>query len=457
MLYSIGLFILDTEKEVLLLASSKEVVSSHPRVAQLLSILADAYPKTVSKNELTQKLWPDDDVTEWALSRQVSLVRQLLSSIDSNTAYIKTVHTKGFKLEVEPGVIDNLDTKTKILPVSQNHNPNDNPPEIIQKKKLIPRQWMIVTILLCLLISVAAYTHLKPGSFASGDVYGDIYPKKTIIFPTDSNWSSTEPGSIKYTTDGVLIEPIGADPLFVSTSLNQAEFYQGAVFSIKMKVNQGFVDKDGWLRLYYQTTLDGWPGEWDCGLAHGVIETLDFKHDCIIDENDSFVKILANEPVNFGIKIHQREPAGSATIQSAQLTIPAGVSTDKGWHTANKTPIHYNRGVSYSPKSLADQLSVFIKGPANIAGSKVAFTINIDDANPDPHLTLQLFIFSKEGKWQDCFVYGIKSKVFTTVCDFNNIKDPFVIGENERVEIGIRPSGKIISKKIKIIGVAITE
>jgi DNA-binding winged helix-turn-helix (wHTH) protein len=451
MLYSIGLFILDTEKEVLLLASSKEVVSSHSRVSQLLSILADAYPKTVSKNELTQKLWPDNDVTEWALSRQISQVRQLLSSIDSNTAYIKTVHTKGFKLEVEPKVIDILDTKNDAPPLSQHHTPS----ETIEKKKFIPapHQWMIASCVLCLLLGVAAYTHLKPEPI----IYGEIYPQKTILFPTDSNWSSTEPNTIQYTADGVLIEPIGSDPLYVSTSLEEAAFYQGAVFSIKMKVNQGFVDKDGWLRLYYQTTLDGWPGEWDCGLEDGVTKNLNFTHDCLIDENDSFVKVLANEPVNLGIKIHQREAGGKATLESAQLRIPAGISTENGWHTTNKIPLNYSRGVSYSPESLADVMSTFIKGPVNIAGSKVAFTIKIDDSYIDPDLTLQLFIFSKDGKWQDCFVYEIKSKVFTTVCDFNNIKNPFVIGENERVEIGIRPSGKIISKQIKIIGVTITE
>jgi DNA-binding winged helix-turn-helix (wHTH) protein len=454
MLYSIGLFILDTEKEVLLLASSKEVVSSHSRVSQLLTILVEAYPKTVGKNELTQKLWPDDDVTEWALSRQISLVRQLLSSVDSNTQYIKTVHTKGFKLEIEPKVIESLnpETNTNIntIPESQNHHQ-----ETVKRKNFIPHQWMIVTILFCLLFGVAAYTHLKPDPFT----YGEIYPKKTIVFPMDSNWSSSEPDSIKYTADGILIEPIGSDPLFVSTNLNQPEFYQGAVFSIKMKVNQGFVDKDGWLRLYYQTTLEGWPGEWDCGLTDGVIETLNFKHDCIIDENDTFVKILVNESVNFGIKIHQLEAAGNATIHSAQLSIPAGISTDKGWHTTNKVPLNYNRGVSYSPKSLADQLSTFIKGPANIEGSKLAFTINIDDSYKDPRFTLQFFLIDKDGKWQDCFIDGgsIKSNIFTTVCDFKNSRNPFVIGENQRVEIGVRPSAKIVSKQLKIIGVTIAK
>jgi DNA-binding winged helix-turn-helix (wHTH) protein len=455
MLYSIGLFILDTDKEMLLLASTKEIVSSHSRVSQLLSILAEAYPKTVSKNELTQKLWPDNDVTEWALSRQISQVRQILSSIDSNTAYIKTVHTKGFKLEVEPSVIENLDAKIKISPVSQNHNSlNDNLPEIIQKKKFT-HQWTILIFALCLLLGITAYSRLQPDPL----VYGEIYPKKTIVFPLDldATWGSSEPDTARSTVDGIVIEPIGSDPLFVKTSLNQPEFYQGAVFSIKMKVNQGFVDNDGWVRPYYQSTLDGWPGEWDCNPPREVIDTMNFKYDCIIDENDTFVKILENEPVIFGIKIHEQEVGGNATIQSAQLNIPAGISTDKGWHTTNNVPLTYNRGVSYSPKSLADQLLTFIKGPINIAGSKVAFTISIDDSLIDPIFVLQLFIITKDGKWQDCFASGIQSNVFTTVCDFSNIKDPFVIGKNERVEVGIRPAGKVNRGQIKIIGVTITE
>lgn len=453
MLYSIGLFVLDTEKEIVLLASSKEVVSTHSRATQLLAILAEAYPKTVSKNELTQQLWPEDDVTEWALSRQISLLRQLLSTYDANTSYIKTVHTKGFKLEVEPIVFNPVtQSENTNTPTQQNHN---QPETIANKKTSSNHLWKIVSVIVCLLASFWGYHYLKP----SAPVYGEIIPKKNIILPVDKNWTSSKPDSIRYTQDGILIEPIELDPLFVTTSLAQAEFYQGAVFSINMKINQAFIDNEGELRLYYQSTLEGWPGEWDCWLAEEIIGTLDFEYDCVIDENNDFTKILENEPVNFGIKIHQMEPIGNAIIKSAKISIPANISTDKGWRTTNRVALDYNRGVSYSPKSVADQLSTSIKGPANVPGSKVAFTIYIDDSYKKPDFVLQLFIISKDGRWQDCFISGadIKSNVFTNICDFKNIKDPFVINENEIVEIGIRPYGNIISGKLKVIGITVIE
>jgi len=454
MLYSIGLFILDTEKEILLLASSKEVVSSHSRISQLLSMLVDAYPKTVSKNELSQQLWPDDDVTEWALSRQISQLRQLLSSYDAETPYIKTVHTKGFKLEIEPKIL-NASAQAENANVDV-PPPNYTSPEIIKnKKRNQPKLWMLTSFVICLCIGFASYYHWKPADI----IYGDIFPKKNIILPTEKNWSSLKPDSIQYTPEGILIEPITFDPLFVFTTLTQAEFYQGAVFSIKMKVNQEFVDNKGWLRLYYQSTLDGWPGEWDCGVDDSIIKTLDFEYHCMIDENGPFTKVYANEPVNFGMKIHQVQPIGHAIIKSAQISIPATISTDRGWHTTNSIALDYSRGVSYHPTSVADQISTAIKGPANIYGSKIAFTIHIDDSYKNPNLVLQFFIIDKNGKWQDCFIDGgsIPSNVFTKICDFQNIEHPFVIKENEKVEIGIRPYGNIISGELKIIGVTIIE
>lgn len=455
MLYRIGQFILDTEREILLLASTQEVVSNHSRISQVLTILLNSYPKTVSKNELTRLLWPEDEVTEWALSRQISQVRQLLANYDAETQYIRTVHTKGFKLDLEPELIDSISTT---------HNQNKSETEIVQSqpkrviekfnKKWGPIGLLVSAIIVALIIYFNSHTQNITKS-----IYGEITPPQQIIFPTDKNWTSSAPDTIRFTPDGIRVEPIGPDSLFVSTSLRQAALYQGADFSIKMKVDQAFVDNKGWLRLYYQTTLEGWPGEWDCGVDDNIIQTLDFEYHCVIDERGSFVKILADEPVNFGIKIHQLQPLGYAIIESAQLDIPASISTDMGWRTTNGVKLEYNRGVTYRPNSTADQLSTNIKGPTNVTGSDVAFTLQIDDSYKQPDFVLQLFLISKEGKWQDCFVSGadIKSNIFTTNCRFQNIADPFILNMNQQIEIGVRPFGNVISGELKIIGISVTD
>jgi hypothetical protein len=42
-------------------------------------------------------------------------------------------------------------------------------------------------------------------------------------------------------------------------------------------------------------------------------------------------------------------------------------------------------------------------------------------------------------------------------CKFQNIVDPFVLDDNQKVEIGARPFGEVISGKLKIIGISITD
>ena len=450
MIYSIGLFNLDTEREHLLLEASKEIVSNHTRTVQLLGLLAEAYPKVVSKNELMQKLWQDDDVTDWALSRQIYQLRQLLSAHDPETQYIKTVHAQGFKLEIRPEIINPAAT----LQMEAEQQSENVEPELINKPHYRLSTWIISGVIVCLvLLSVFGYHQLK----TPPRIYGEIFPSKTIPLPFNANWISSKPDTLQFTADGIRIKSIESDPLYVSTSVAGAAFYQGAVFSVEMKLNQEFVDNKGELRFYFQSTQDGWPGEWDCMLDN--VETLNVEYKCRIDENETFTKISDNETVNFGIKLHQLQLTGSAIINSAEVSLPASISTDKGWYTSNNLAVEYDRGVSYKPRSLAAKLATSIKGPLNIAGSKIAFTLEVEDSYKKPDMGVQFYILRKDGEWYDCFMEGkdIHSNVFTKTCEFKNIKDPFVLKENEKIEIGISSFGKLIHGKIRILGITVSE
>lgn len=446
MIYSIGLFNLDTEREHLLFETSKEIVSSHSRIIQLLSLLAAAYPKVVSKNELIQKLWQDDNVTDWALSRQICQLRQLLSLHDPKTQYIKTVHTRGFKLDIQPAVIN---------PVSVRLDERQNSEhELINKTRFRLNKWAIVGATTgLLLLGIFGYHWLTSPNL----MLGEIIPKKTIPLPVNKNWVSSKVDTLQITTNGIRVAPIELNPLYVSTKLTGPAFYQGAVFSVEMKLSQEFVDNRGELRFYFQSMQDGWPGEWDCTL--GEFKKLNFKYDCQIDESETFTKILEGETVKFGVKLHQLQPIGDATIISAAVNLPASISTDKGWSTTNNLALEYDRGVSFKPLSLAAKLETKIHGPVNISGSKIAFTLEVEDSYKKPDIGLQFFLIDKNGDWQDCFMNGdnIQSNVFTKICDFENIKDPFVLKENETLKIGISPYGKMIHGKIKILGITISE
>lgn len=450
MIYSIGMFILDTETEHLLYQPSKEIISNHSRTAQLLGLLAEAYPKVVSKNELVQKLWRDDDVSDWALSTQIYQLRQLLSAHDSENQYIKTVHSQGFKLEIKPGII-NPETTREIVSEQKSENPE---PQLIDKSRYRFGKWIIAGAIACLLLlGFFGYSWLKTPAL----IYGEISPKKTIPLPINANWTSSKPDTLQLAADGIQVAPIELDPLYVATSLTGPEFYQGAVFSVGIKVNQEFVDNKGGLRFYFQSTQDGWPGEWDCILDD--IKILNFEYKCRIDENGTFTKVLENETVNVGVKLHQVEPIGNATITSAEVNLPASISTDKGWWTTNNLALTYDRGVSFQPQTLAAKLATTIRGPINIPGSKIAFTLEVEDSYKNPDGGLQFFLMGKNEEWQDCFVEGedIQYNVFTKTCDFKNIKEPFVLKENDKVEIGISPFGKIIHGKIKIVGITLSE
>lgn len=467
MFYSIGLFVLDSEKEVLLLESSGEVVTSNGRIAQLFLHLVIAYPNAVDKTELTSKLWPDDEVTEWSVPRLVSTVRKLLSAYDSKTEYIKTVHAKGFKLAVAPlastGFGSNAGSSPEPLLTEPRARSSQLPSDpsakrMPSRRRLVTRKWLIALSVICSLM--AFYYSERTLNNTSPPVYGDISPAQIVKLPITSDWITSKPNTINYTTEGVAINPVSKELLFASKEWKQAAFFQGAEFIVRLSVTKSFVDNEGWVGYYFQTTQDkSWPGEWNCGIYGKELKSLEFDYHCRIDENESFTKVQANELVLFGIKIYQPRSVSSATIRSAEIRLPASISTDQGWHASNNATLQYNRGVSYRPESVTQTLSTIINGPINIKGTKLAFTLAVDKVLKKPDTTLELFMVNRTGKWENCSVpiEKMESVVFTTVCEFKEVNDPFVLAAGEKIEIGLRPYGKIINGEVKIIGITVID
>jgi DNA-binding winged helix-turn-helix (wHTH) protein len=460
MLYSLGSFVLDTKKEILYLKESKEIISKNTRVVHLLLCLAEAFPDAVDKMELTEKLWPDNDVTSWSLSRLTSTLRKQLAEYDSENEYIRTIHTKGFKLAIEPKIIDHFepDIPSKPKPeISQQESDTSRPEEPAKKESVNPglNKWIFGGLLVGVLALILSILHwlIRP------DDYGSIDLARKIDFPVTSDWNVTSPGIIRYTSAGVEIESPNKEPLYVSVDVMGPAFFQGSIFSLGLEANQAFVEGDGGMLAYYVTQLDGRPGEWHCWVDHKMIAQLNFDYECHVDENGSYTKALDNEPVVFGLKVLNLAPGGLVKIKSARLQIPASISTDKGWKTTGGLPLHYERGVSYKPKTSAHQIATIIKGPLNIQGSKIAFTFYLDDSAKKSIVTLQFFILDKTNKWQECFVNmpDIDANVVTKICEFKYTKDPFVLNSEEQITVGVRPVGDNIKGEIKIIGATITQ
>ncbi len=67
-----------------------------PKMLQLLSLLIEARPEVLSKQQLMQELWPDAIVSDWSLARLVSDTRKLIEDDGQQQSIIKTVRGKGF-------------------------------------------------------------------------------------------------------------------------------------------------------------------------------------------------------------------------------------------------------------------------------------------------------------------------------------------------------------------------
>jgi hypothetical protein len=67
---------------------------------RLLLALAEAWPRTLTRSELVQRLWGDDPPRSDPLRSHLYLLRQALAS-SFETAMLRTVHGVGFRLEAE--------------------------------------------------------------------------------------------------------------------------------------------------------------------------------------------------------------------------------------------------------------------------------------------------------------------------------------------------------------------
>ncbi len=76
-----------------------EPVEASDKMIQLLLELVRHPGQIVSKYDLIDRLWPDQEVSEWSLSRLVSDTRQLLGESADDQGLIQTVRGKGFRLD----------------------------------------------------------------------------------------------------------------------------------------------------------------------------------------------------------------------------------------------------------------------------------------------------------------------------------------------------------------------
>ena len=93
--FSCGSLRVDASQNRLYLAQKEPLLQ--PKVMQLLLFLCAADGKTLTKQQLTQMLWPDTQVGPDSLANTMTRLRRALSDSSKEPQYIETVQRKGYR------------------------------------------------------------------------------------------------------------------------------------------------------------------------------------------------------------------------------------------------------------------------------------------------------------------------------------------------------------------------
>jgi DNA-binding winged helix-turn-helix (wHTH) protein/TolB-like protein/Flp pilus assembly protein TadD len=95
LLYEFGSFRIDVTEGRLL--RGKNVVALTPKVFETLLVLVENSGRTLSKDELMRRLWPDSFVEESSLSQNIFQLRKALGEANSLQQYIETIPKRGYR------------------------------------------------------------------------------------------------------------------------------------------------------------------------------------------------------------------------------------------------------------------------------------------------------------------------------------------------------------------------
>ena len=95
-----GDFVLDTDTREL--TRDSRAVHLSPKAFQLLALLVTARPRALSKETLSQHLWPDTFVVEANLSNLIGELRAAIGDDSRRPRFVRTVHGFGYAFREAP-------------------------------------------------------------------------------------------------------------------------------------------------------------------------------------------------------------------------------------------------------------------------------------------------------------------------------------------------------------------
>ncbi len=166
-LYAFGEFRLDAEQKILL--RDGERIPLHPKTFATLQALLENSGAVITKDELLERVWPDAFVEESSLTKNISLLRKMLSNGHDHSDYIETIPTVGYRFaelvqrvererarEWERGREGDAGSEARedVMPVAaENYSPAPSPPLPIPSP---PRhKWLWAGLVLTLLVGAS--------------------------------------------------------------------------------------------------------------------------------------------------------------------------------------------------------------------------------------------------------------------------------------------------------------
>jgi DNA-binding winged helix-turn-helix (wHTH) protein len=96
--------VIDTDRRQVF-RSGQEVTLS-PKAYQLLTLLVDARPKAVAKEQLSEALWPDTYVVEANLANLIGEIRAALGDRAQAPRFIRTLHGFGYAFSADAQIVN---------------------------------------------------------------------------------------------------------------------------------------------------------------------------------------------------------------------------------------------------------------------------------------------------------------------------------------------------------------
>ena len=170
-------------------------MSSDDKLIRALYLLCQAYPNAVGKDELLEKLWPAQVVTEWSLSKLISEIRLLLGDNGKDQDFIKTVRGKGFRMNTQVSISEVSD----IQPIagSQTSKAGSRDPK---------RQYVIpLSVLTFIVIATISLIFYHPNTL---DAKIES-PLRVAVLPVDNMGDSIVHDWVKYGIMAMVSEQLG--------------------------------------------------------------------------------------------------------------------------------------------------------------------------------------------------------------------------------------------------------